>query len=168
MIRKALFVAMTFAVGSSFALAQSISTERLVPYAKDAEISSKIRSECVKLQEQLATFIQEYAREAGQQVALVDSVSTRAKGRVLKVEIVEAVSMGNAFIGHQKYTRIAGTLYKDGKKLASFKGRRNSMGGFFGGYKGSCSVLGRTVKALGQDVGVWLASPKDEARLGDM
>lgn len=87
---------------------------------------------------------------------------------MLQVEIVDAVSMGNAFIGHQKYARIEGTLYEDGRKVASFKGRRNSMGGAFAGYKGSCSVLGRTMKALGKDVADWLKNPTDGARLGDM
>ena len=42
------------------------------------------------------------------------------------------------------------------------------MGGAFAGYKGSCSVLGRTVKAMGKDVAQWLKAPTDEAALGDM
>ena len=33
---------------------------------------------------------------------------------------------------------------------------RNSGGGFGGGYKGSCSVLGRCTKALGKDIAGWL------------
>jgi hypothetical protein len=41
------------------------------------------------------------------------------------------------------------------------------MGGAFAGFKGSCSVLGRTVEALGEDIGGWLAAPRDGASLGD-
>ena len=31
---------------------------------------------------------------------------------------------------------------------------------------GSCSVLGRTVKAIAQDIGGWLKAPRDGANLG--
>ena len=89
------------------------------------------------------------------------------KGRALQLEIVDAVSMGNAWTGHQKYTKVSGTLYENGRRVAGFKARRNSMGGMWGGYKGSCSVLGRTVEAIGEDIGEWLEQPKDGASLGD-
>ena len=147
--------------------AQQVSMARSVPYSDDAEVSKKVRNECVQLNTQLADFTKEFGREFGVEVALVDSVTSSMSGRVLMVEIVDAVSAGNAFIGHQKYSRIKGALYQDGEKVASFKGRRDSMGGAFGGYKGSCSVLGRTMKALGKDVAIWLKSPTDGAELGD-
>ena len=99
---------------------------------------------------------------------LVDSIDTVAEGRVLKLELVEALTMGNAFIGHHKYTKVRGTLYENGAVVADFRGRTNSMGGFAIGYKGSCSVLGRTVKALSKDIAAWLKSPVDDARLGDL
>jgi hypothetical protein len=153
-------------VGSS-AFAQSISMARSVPYSEDAEIARKVREECTLLQGQLAEFTQQFGREGGVEVTLVDAVSEQDPGSVLLVEIVDAVSAGNAFIGHQKYTRIRGELFRDGARVASFKGRRDSMGGAFGGYKGSCSVLGRTVKALGKDVALWLKNPQDGAELGD-
>ncbi len=86
----------------------------------------------------------------------------------MSAEITDAVSMGNPFLGHHKFTRVDGTLYESGRAVASFKGRRNSMGGAFGGFKGPCSVLGRTVKVLGQDIATWLKRPVDGARLGDM
>jgi hypothetical protein len=163
---RCLVAAALMAVGSS-AGAQSVSMARTVPYSADAEVSQKIRSECVKLQDQLADFVREYGAEQGVQVELLPSTAG-VGGRVLEVEIVDAVSMGNAFIGHQKYARVDGRLLDGGAVVGSFKGRRNSMGGAFGGYKGSCSVLGRTMKALGQDIAGWLGNPVDGARLGDM
>jgi hypothetical protein len=41
------------------------------------------------------------------------------------------------------------------------------MGGAFAGYKGSCSVLGRTIKAIGKDVAEWMKAPSKDAQLGD-
>lgn len=142
---------------------QAIKVQRTIPYAEDNDISDNIKTEC-SLGTQLADFIKQHA---GTPVELVEGELNTASGRVLEVTITDAVSMGNAWLGHQKFAKIKGTLYEDGKKVASFKARRNSMGGAFAGFKGSCSVLGRTVDVLGQDVGGWLKNPRDGATLGD-
>jgi hypothetical protein len=141
---------------------------REAPYADGSRIAGKIKQECVKLPGQLPAYTQQYAREHDIAVRLADSIDPQSGGRVLVVEITDAVSRGNAFIGHQKYSEVEGTLWEDGTAVASFRGSRNSMGGFAAGYKGSCSVLGRTVKALGQDIAQWLKNPQDGAELGDL
>ena len=149
------------------AFAQPVRMVSDVPYAEDAEVQKKILNECTKLGSQLADFTKHFGKEFGVDVELVDSINPQGDGQVLHVEIRDVVSMGNAFIGHQKYTKVSGTLYKNGKKIAAFRARRNSMGGAFSGYKGSCSVLGRTVKVLGKDIAGWLKDPQDKAELGD-
>lgn len=149
------------------AFAQSVQVQRVIPFAADADIQNKVRQECSQLGSQLAQFTEEYARKGSARVQLVDAIDTSAEGRVLQIEIVDAVSMGNAFIGHQKYSRVRGALFENGEQIADFRGRRNSMGGAFAGYNGSCSVLGRTVKALGRDIAEWLANPQPGAQLGD-
>ncbi len=165
MLRRSVVLLLAFAAAP--ALAQSVQVQSSIPYAADADIQNKVRTECTQLNTQLAEFTQEFGRENGLQVQLVDNLDTSAEGRVLQMEIVDAVSMGNAFIGHQKYTRVRGVLFENGEQIADFRGRRNSMGGAFAGYKGSCSVLGRTVKALGKDIAQWLANPQAAAQLGD-
>lgn len=138
----------------------------VIPYAKGSKVSTSIKNEC-KIQSQLSEFIQSYAAGEGVGVLRKNKVSKKAKGKVLVVKITEAVSSGNAFIGHRKFSSIAGTLYKNGKKGDSFTATRISGGGAWAGFKGSCSVLGRTVKALGSDVTRWLKNPVDGAHLGD-
>lgn len=156
------FVAVLAMAGLGTAHAQTAQVQRPVPYAEDNDISDAIKSEC-RLGEQLADFVKQYA---GGGVELVDQVDP-AHGRVLQLEIVDAVSMGNAWLGHQKYAKVRGTLWQDGARVAGFKARRNSMGGAFAGFKGSCSVLGRTAQALGEDIAAWLKAPQDGASLGD-
>lgn len=168
MFRQIRWMGAALLMASGTLAAQVVTMERVVPYAQDAEIATKVRNDCIKIQGQLAAYTQQYAKANGMTVNLVDGATPESGGRVLIVEIVEAVSRGNPFIGHQKYSRIGGTLFEDGAPVASFKALRTSMGGAFGGYKGSCSVLGRTVKVLGQDVARWLMHPLDGARLGDM
>jgi hypothetical protein len=150
---------------SSAASAATVHVPNPVPYDEDADIAGNIKREC-RINEQLAEYIRQFA-PAGTTIEFYADAPP-ADGKVLDIVIRDAVSSGNAFIGHRKYVTVRGKL-RDGEQVtASFKGRRDSMGGAFAGYKGSCSVLGRTVKALGKDIGEWLASPSMDADLGDM
>ena len=165
-VRGSLFQASVLAAAALLAgqaAAQGLQLQRPVPYAEDNDIADNIKQEC-RINEQLADFVKQYA---GEEIVFTDGAVDTASGRALQLEISDAVSMGNAWLGHQKFTKVRGTLFEDGEKIASFKGRRNSMGGAFAGYKGSCSVLGRTVEVLGEDIGGWLKAPKDGANLGD-
>jgi hypothetical protein len=42
------------------------------------------------------------------------------------------------------------------------------MGGAFGEFRGSCSVLSGAVKELGEDMAGWLAAPEMNAQLRDL
>jgi hypothetical protein len=148
------------------ACAQTITLPRTAPYAEGSHIAGNIKTEC-DLPNKLAAYVAEYAQEKRLDTRVADSVSPSDPGKVLVLEIEESVSRGNAFIGHQKFTRARGALYQDGQEIGNFIAQRYSMGGAFAGYKGSCSVLGRTVKAIGKDVADWLAAPSMEAHLGD-
>lgn len=146
--------------------ADSVTLPRSAPYAADSHIAANIKTEC-DLPAKLPAYIAEYAKEKRIDTRFADQVAPGDPGRVLVVEIEEAVSRGNAFIGHQKFTRARGALYQDGEEVGNFIAQRYSMGGAFAGYKGSCSVLGRTVKAIGKDVAEWMAAPTKDAHLGD-
>ncbi len=137
-----------------------------IPYAKDNDIAQNIKDEC-QLPSKLSKFIKIYAEKKDINVNDKPSVSKDDPGGVLIVEITDAVSSGNAFIGHRKFAKIKGELYKDGQLVGSFVGKRHSGGGYGGGWKGSCGVLGRTVKALGKDISKFLVKPKMDAKIGE-
>ena len=146
--------------------ATAIKIQSVIPYKKGAMITASIKNEC-KIQHQLSEFIHAYSVGEGIGVIRKGRVKRKSKGKVLLVNITDAVSSGNAFIGHRKYTSIKGTLYNNGKRKGGFTATRFSGGGAWAGFKGSCSVLGRTVKALGSDVSRWLKNPVDGVHLGD-
>ena len=143
-----------------------ITIQNTVPYSPGNAIANNIKQEC-GINQQLSDFMKEYAVEKGLELRGADVLDTSGPGNVLKIEITHAISAGNAFIGHRKSTSIRGELYDNGKLLASFTGSRNSGGGAFAGFKGSCSVLGRTVKVLGEDIVIWLKHPANNAHVGD-
>lgn len=166
-MNKSLVLGLTLLLWAPLSWADDIKVARSIPYSEDAEIAGKIRREC-QIQTQLADFIKEFGAKSGHSIQLLDAVDETMEGKVLVIEIRNAVSEGNAFLGHHKSTSAAGKLYENGEQVASFKALRNSMGGAFAGYKGSCSVLGRTVKVMGEDIAQWLSAPTEGALLGDL
>jgi len=145
----------------------AVNIPTVVPFAEGAVIAGTVKREC-QLGEKLSTFIKDAAKEQGVAVTQVPQVAADGAGRVLVVEIADSMAEGNAFTGRHTYTTVKGKLYQDGAEIGNFVGRRNSMGGAFGGFKGNCSVLGRTVQALGNDIGAWLAHPVKDGQLGDL
>lgn len=143
---------------------KTIYMKSIIPYAKGNRIAPNIKQEC-QIDKQLAEFIQQYAMQQGLTVKFKNNIGSN--DLYLKVQIDDAISQGGAFRGHNKYTAISGVLVQGKKSFGSFKAARISGGGFWGAYKGSCSVLGRTVDTLGKDVAGWLFSPMDNAMLGD-
>ena len=127
-------------------------------------IAPNIKSECA-LDKRLVENIQ--AAGAAQNIEVVLNGKAGAKGNVLKLKITDAVSAGNAFIGHRKFVVASGELYEGKKKVASFKSARLSGGGFFGGYKSSCAVLGGCTSTMAKDIVQWLKAPTQNAMLGD-
>jgi len=135
-------------------------------YSDVNRIDRAIVTEC-QLPQQQAELIEIAARRAGLNIVRDEQAAKAGNGRVLQVEIVEAISSGNAFIGHRKMVVVKGRLFEDEKEIGSFQGRRSSMGGAFAGFKGSCAVLGRCLETLAQDITMWMKYPSENARIGE-
>ncbi|MCD6433261.1 MAG: hypothetical protein J7L21_04395 [Sulfurimonas sp.] len=127
-------------------------------------VASNIKAEC-QIDTQVMTWIKNYS--AKHNINVIIGGKPSATESVLKISITDAVSSGNMAVGHNKFITISGKLYKGKKLTSSFKASRRSGGGYFGGYRGSCSVLGSCAKTLGKDTALWLANPIDKSRLGD-
>jgi hypothetical protein len=131
-----------------------------VPYDESSKIADNILEECTELGGKLGRFVNQYATKYDIPTEVVDEPDPAAGGRVLVVKITNAHSGGNAFVGHRKSMSATAELFEDGVSKGSKDFTRASGGGFGGGYKGSCSVLGRCTKALGKDIAVWLRDLK--------
>lgn len=165
---KGIFLAtMLLATAPAAFAADSVTVPKPVAFNEDAEVPKAVRAEC-KLDEALPDAIAATAKDDGVTVTFAPQVSGATPGRALEMEITDVAADGNGFIGHRKAMAAKGKLYENGQVIGSFKARRTSMGGVFGGLKGNCSVLERTVTAMGADIGGWLAAPKMDSRLGDL
>jgi len=143
---------------------QVVTMSQELEFAETSGASGKVQSECT-LQTRLPQFIKDYAK--GVKVVLAEEVSDSTEGKVLHVEIVNVVgTSGGAWSGAKSVT-VKGELTEDGEVIGTFIASRYSGGGAFAGMKGTCSILGRCIKAIGSDIGKWLTKPTMDAALGD-
>ena len=143
-------------VSSVWAQSAPIKIALSTPYLENANIPTNVIEKCTDLGTKLSAFTMQYAAKEGLSLVQVPQVDFHSTGRVFVMHITHVVSRGNAFIGHQKSRSAKGELFVNGKSRGVANFTRDSMGGFGGGFKGSCSVLGRTTKALGRDLANWL------------
>ncbi len=144
--------------------AASVKVASLIPYSEEDTVQGNIKKEC-----DIGQSIHDgLAAEMPGGIEKVASVNSAGEGRNLLIEVTDAQSSGNAFIGHRKSVAAKGKLYEGGKLIGSFRVSRVSGGGAFGNYKGSCAVIHGCGRAVGKDIARWLAAPVDGARLGDL
>jgi hypothetical protein len=137
-----------------------------IVFSDDAGVPAAVEQECNLLQG-LSGNIKTAA--ASQYASILEgSVSAPADADVLKVEIINLVGPGGGAWSGGKSVLIKGSLTKKGQHVGSFKALRVSSGGVWGGYMGTCAILGRCIKTLGEDVAGWLKHPVDNAKLGDL
>jgi hypothetical protein len=136
---------------------------RSIPFAANAPVPPAVRDQCA-LQTKVPEFIQQ---AAGSSVELVDGALDKKKSRVLELEISEVHAPGGGAFSGPKWMSVKGELYDKGKQIGSFRAKRYSTGGAFGGFKGTCSIIGRCTKAIGDDIAGWLGAPTQNAELGD-
>ncbi len=133
-----------------------INMQTNIPFAEGAA-AENVKTECYTLGQKLSDFTESYGAENGVTVKKVSKIDPKSKTtNTLDMKMTSVYSGGNAFLGHKKSVTVVASLYKNGVLVDKVTRMRNSGGGFAGAYKGSCSVLGRTVKALGKDVAMWL------------
>lgn len=151
---------------AQFAFADPVYVGKTAPFADSTQIAKNIIDEC-GLPESQMKVLHEQAQELKVEIVEDEAAVSANKGRVLLIETVSAISAGNAFVGHRKQVSVKGRLLDNGAEIGNFSALRGSMGGMWGGYKSSCSVLYRCQTTLAKDILGWLANPTKDARLGE-
>ncbi|MBF0169908.1 MAG: hypothetical protein HQK87_02270 [Nitrospinae bacterium] len=166
MRRSLLIVALIGAFPLTALAEETVVVQKSVPYATGSAVREAIRTDC-DLQAKLATYLKDFAEENGYTVVAVDTFPEGDARPQLELVITDAIGGGGGAWSGPKTVFIEGKYRVEGKVKATFSGHRSSGGGFMAGYKGTCSILGRCVKALGKDVADWLKNPEKPERLGE-
>lgn len=143
----------------TFAAEDTIGIAAAVPFAEGINVPEAVRNEC-HLGEQVSTFLQQFAPD-------VKVAGNPKEGRYLDMSITEVFASGGGAWSGPKWMEVKGTLLDNGTAGASFRAKRFSTGGAFGGFKGTCSIIGRCTKTIAKDIATWLKAPVDGAELGD-
>lgn len=144
---------------SAAAADEVIHIPKVVPFAENTNVPAAVRDEC-ELGEKVSAFLTESAPN-------VKVSAGPEQTRYLSMAITEVYAAGGGAWSGPKWMTVTGTLKENDQAVASFRAKRFSTGGAFGGFKGTCSIIGRCTKAIAQDIAEWLKNPVDGAELGD-
>lgn len=136
--------------------------QRRVSFPGIEAVGKRIREEC-DLTKNLSDDIRYYAKQHFPRIELVDVVSADTMGKALfvKISTLKGGDRGSQWAGNP-YMTVEGTLWHRGARIGNFVAQRQSWSTV-----DSCMSLARVSRALGKDIGNWLASPALDTRLGD-
>lgn len=132
-----------------------------ISFTDENAAPKKVQDEC-GLQTDIPKYLSKFAKK---DVVLVKELSNQ--GKRLELQISHAYAPGGGAWSGAKYVEVRGQLYDGDTQIGSFTGSRYSTGGMFGGFKGTCSIVGRCGKAIAKDISDWLKNPSENALLGD-
>jgi len=156
----AIFIALLITGSQAAAEGAKVKVLRSIPFAENSGASGNVQSQC-ELQTKVPSFLGQYASN----VELVDELGS--SGRVLELTISNVQASGGGAFSGAKFLTVTGVLRENGKRIGNFTATRYSGGGAFGGFKGTCAIIGRCAKTIGRDIANWLKSPSKDARLGN-
>jgi len=162
LVAAAILVCLSFAANAEDTV---YTVARSVPFAENSMASADVKASCT-LDTRLPQFIQEAAKR-GIEVVISDEPLENVEGKVLQLRIIHVLGTGGGAWSGAKSVTVEGELIENGEVIGSFTGSRYSGGGAFGGFKGTCDILGRCIKALGKDIAGWLRNPTMNAMLGN-
>lgn len=151
------FATVALLAAGSAAQAAAYQIPENIGYKDVTIIQSNVVAECTELGRQLSASLAAELSSKGAQVQRVTALDAAA-GPVVDIKISNLVSAGNAFIGHRKSASVWVELRQGSDVLGARGFTRDTMGGAFAGFKGSCTVLERAVLVLGKDVAQWAQS----------
>jgi hypothetical protein len=138
---------------------------RSVPFAEDSMASADVKASCT-LDTRLPEFVRKAAKR-GVKVVISDEPLENVAGKVLYLRIIHVLGTGGGAWSGAKSVTVEGELVENGEVIGSFTASRYSSGGAFGGFKGTCAILGRCIQSIGKDIAAWLKNPTMNAMLGN-
>ena len=127
-----------------------------VAFAEGSGVTGAVREECG-----LESALPEYVRSAARDVELVSGPASGPRTLELSIREVHAPG-GGPFSGPKSMT-VEATLRAGGRVVATARSHRVTAEPF----GGTCGQLRKVARAIAGDLAAWLASPSNDAALGD-
>lgn len=146
---------------------QKVTLKTPIEFADRAEVRDAVLDEC-RLQDKLQQFITEFSAARNITIEPSNGSASGASGKLLEVRITDVYAPGGGAYSGGKAVTIEADLTENGASLGSLRARRISGGGAFAVFKGTCDILGRDVRTLGEDISKFLTDPGENVRMGNL
>jgi hypothetical protein len=143
-------LALAGALCSSTAFAADVVLETPITYAPGAGVVERVRQEC-HIEDDLEKYLSAVVSKTAQRKG-----TGEAGASVLRVEISYVFGVGGGGWSGPKGITVNATLTANGTVQRQGKVTRYSMGGVWGPFKGTCSILSRNSQAIAKDLGRWI------------
>ena len=154
-------IVLSFLVLTSSANADTVTIAEATPFSETSGATDNVKKEC-NIQGRLPKHIKSYAKKHTDIIATTEDLEN-VEGKVLFLEFEHVYAPGGGGYSGSKSVSVAGELKENGEVIASLTADRSTIIGMM---PGTCSMLRRVAKKLGQDIGKWLEEPKMDSMLG--
>ncbi|CAG2131561.1 hypothetical protein LMG19282_00518 [Cupriavidus campinensis] len=143
----------------AFAANTQVLLETPVTYAPGAGVVDKVREEC-QIESMLATRVSDVLRRRNKGGdGKLAAGAEAGEAQVMRLQITHVLGVGGGAWTGPKAITVNAELIEGGKVARHVKLNRWSIGGFWGGFKGTCSILNRSAVALAKDLNRWARDP---------
>lgn len=165
-MKRLLLLGLTLSASSAFA-ANPVLLETPVTYAPDAGVIKQVRDEC-HIEDLLTRHVGDVLRRNNRKGdGLLASQADAADATTLRLQIVNVFGVGGGAWSGPKALTVSADLLEGGKVVRHATIKRWSIGGVWGAFKGTCSILDRTAIFISKDLARWVRDPsyviKEEA-----
>jgi hypothetical protein len=162
-MKRLFLAALCYSATSAFAAGQVL-LETPVTYAPGAGVVEQIRNECHiedMLTRHVGTALRKINRTGDGTIA---SQTDPGDAKVLRLQITHVLGVGGGAWSGPKATTVTADLIENGKVTRHTKITHWSVGGVWGAFKGSCSILDRTTIMISKDLSRWVRDPSYEIK----
>ena len=127
-----------------------------VTYHPNAGVAPNVKEEC-QIEKMLATRVGTVLGKLNKTGDGTIEVGTDPAGdNVLRLQITHVLGVGGGAWTGPKAITVAADLLQDGKVVRHTKVNRWSVGGVFGAFKSTCTILERSADAISKDMNRWV------------
>jgi hypothetical protein len=161
-MRRAVLATLILAVSAATQAKDVITISQFTPFAEDSGATDAVKEEC-EFEERLPKYLKSEAKKVADIVFTTEPLDS-VEGKVLYMETTHVFAQGGGGWSGGKNVEVEGELRENGEVIASFMVDRTAI---FGMTPGTCSMLKRVAKKIGEDVAEWLEAPEMDSMLGD-
>lgn len=141
---------------------QAVTATRLevpVTYHPNAGVVESVKNEC-QIEDMLKTRVGGVLGKLnGTGNGMLETGADPAGDNVLRLKITHVLGVGGGAWSGPKAITLTAELLEDGKVVRQTKINRWSVGGVFGAFKGTCTILERSADAISKDLSRWVRNP---------